>query len=316
MPGSMLSTLAVAALLTLSDPPGDALGQGTLTAPSATLFRERDVFDIRSVSVPDTPTFGLELGMASVRSAFPQVLLELYLTEADTDGSRAGTEALLPGSGMRLPLGQRWHYAVRITGRAAQLFDGRSGAPRDVTEAAGVALSASGTTLRLRTALPRPEHFSLYGMSGSYDPFSPDGWRKLRETSSPWGFSGDQSNPVLDVIADTAEVQEEALAQNVLPEIRASFREPGWLLVAGLGVALAVAALAARIRSSRGGNAPPPLPGALPTMLVTGPETPLSPLYEAEVQRRLGVLAAFGRGDVHFVFDPPKQVLEPEPVMK
>ncbi len=257
----MLGSLAVAALLSLIDPSGDTNGNGTLTAPSATLMREREAFDIVSVSVPEADTFGLRVGMERVSGTFPQAILEFYLTDTDTSGRQTETQtedgqtarpaALLPGSGMRLPTEQAWIYAVRMIGDRAQLFDRRSGEIRNLTDAAGVRLERSGNTLTLTTPLPLPRHFSLYGMSGSFDPLSATGWRELRETTSPWGFAGTQNHPVLDVVAERPALQQEALRLGVLPEIRASFRESGWLFVAGAGVALALGGFAARVTLGR-----------------------------------------------------------------
>lgn len=321
----MLSALAVTALLSLSDPPGDAVGNGTLTAPTATLFRERDTFDLRRVTVPEGDSLVLEVELGRFSTSFPQALVELYLSDTDPAATAsAGSQNLLPGSGLRLPLGQSWRYAVRIVGDEVRLFSGENGSARDITGRAGLRVSVSGNTLRVYTTLPRLERFSLYGVSGSYDPFSTDGWRQLRETPSPWGFSGAQASPVLDVLAETPEQQQQALAQGVLPEVRASVAEGGWLLVAGAGLVLAFAGIVARLSF---GRRPPEqaLPGSElepEVNLEPAPisaSTPLSPLTEAEVQRRVAGLQAAARGEAEFTVlpraKPAAVIVVPEPVM-
>jgi hypothetical protein len=315
----MLGALAVAALLTLSDPPGDARGQGTLTSPTATLFRQRETFDIRTVSVLDSPTFTLEIELGSAQETFPQAVLEFYLSD-NTRSARSGAEALLPGSGMRLPQGQNWHYAVRIIGEDVAVFEGLEGRTRAITEASGAVLARRGSHLTLETALPLPRRFSLFGMSGSYDPFSPNGWRQVRETPSPWGFSGSQGVPVLDVVADTPELQQDALTRGVLPEIRASFREQGWLVVMGVGVAVSLIGFGVRIGLSQ--RAPPrvivlPAPEgeavepASEVTLDTEVRTPLSPLSSAEIMQRLEALGALQRGEAALVGEVRETELEP-----
>ena len=300
----MLDALVLAALLSVTDPPGDAHGLG-LTAPTATLLRQQGAFDIRKLEVLDRETLTLTVTLGGVGGgvgAAPQEILEVYLSSGD-EGD--GTRELLPGSGLQLPPGASWHYAVRIIGDSAQVFSGQGGDRRDVTEPSGARLSVSGSTLTLTTELPLPKRFSVYGMSGSYDPFSPDGWRTLRETPSPWGFSGAAPTPVLDIVAESAAAQEQALSGTVLPEIRASFAQPGWLLVAGVGVVIALAGVAARFVGHR---TEPVLPAAY-----------LGPLTEKGVRRRVGALEALreGRGTLISVADPEtEQPTPPEPVLK
>ena len=207
---------------------------------------------------------------------------------------------------MQLPPGASWRYAVRIVGDSVQVFSGQGGGRRDVTESSGARLSVSGSTLTLTTELPLPRRFSIYGMSGSYDPFSPDGWRTLRETSSPWGFSGNAPTPVLDIVAESPAVQERALEGAVLPEIRASFAQPGWLLVAGAGVVLALAGVVARFTVGR--RTEPVVPA-----------THLAPLTVKLVRQRSGALAALkkGQGKLVAVTAPEtEQPAPPEPVLK
>ncbi len=301
----MLDALVLAALLSVTDPPGDAHGLG-LTAPTATLLRQGGAFDILKLEVLDRDTLTLTVTLGGVGGgvgAAPQEILEVYLSSGDeADGD--GTRELLPGSGLQLPPGASWHYAVRIIGESVQVFSGQGGGRRDVTESSGARLGVSGGTQTLTTELPLPKRFSVYAMSGSYDPFSPDGWRTLRETPSPWGFSGAAPTPVLDIVAESAAVQERALEGAVLPEIRASFAQPGWLLVAGAGVAIALAGVAARFVGRR---TEPILPAKH-----------LAPVTEKMVRQRAGALEALakGQGKLVPVAPEPEQATPLEPVLK
>ncbi len=287
--------LLVAALLSVTDPAGDV---GTnLTAPTATIFRQGDAFDIRSVTVYDAPTLGFSIGLESP-ARFPGALLELYL--GGPASSTAGTE-LLAGSALRLPEGASWRYAFRIAGNDVKVFEQQGGRPVDITEASGAQLGVSGNMLNVRTILPVPEPLSVYGMSGSFDPFSPSGWREVRAKPSPWGFSGRAASPVLDVLADTPEVQARALEQGVLPEVRASVSKPGWLALAGAGVVVACAGLFFRLSSGRRVEVPPALH--------------LAPFTDKDRRRRARVLRDLSRvqGKLVLAKEPPKTDAEPKP---
>ena len=289
--------LFVAALLSVTDPVGDV---GThLTAPMATALRQGDAFDIRSLTVFDTSTLTFSISLEHV-TRFPGAVLELYLGESAPSETFA-TE-LLRGSALRLPSGASWRYAFRIIGDEVEVFNGQNGDATDITRASGAQLSISGNTLTVKTDLAVPERLSVYGMSGSFDPFSEAGWRRVRAELSPWGFSGAATSPVLDILADTPEAQERALEQGVLPEIRASVSEPGWLTLAGAGVAVALAGFAARLRWGRREESLPPA-------------LHLAPFTEHDRRQRARILRDLSQVKAKLVLagEPPKPDAQPAP---
>ncbi len=99
--------------------------------------------------------------------------------------------------------------------------------------------------MRLPWQLDPEATIDVYAMVGVHDPFSPHGWRQLADSPSPWAFSGsEQVTPVIDLLAESAEVQSDALRRGVLPMPP---REPGmslplspwlWLMIGGLALAL------------------------------------------------------------------------------
>lgn len=100
------------------------------------------------------------------------------------------------------------------------------------------------------------ERLELFAMTGVHDPFSPDGWRKLSELTSPWAYSGaGQISPVIDLLAPDQEAQATALATGVLPVPTRTVSNKlltspwVWLMVGGL--LLAVLGLVMRSRVSR-----------------------------------------------------------------
>lgn len=234
----MTPVLLLTALLSVADPQGDAIGQGNLTPPTAVEFRAPGIFDVQHIDVLDEASFGFELTMGQLTNpwqlpnGFSFPIIEIYLSTHSS-----GQTALLPGSNMNLAAGQRWNYAFRITGDEFEVYRATDQAlPSNVTELVGARLELHGNVLRVHTNITMPERFSVFGMVGSYDPFTETGWRAVTAEPSPWAFSSrEPSVPVIDVIADSFGMQRAALAQGVLPEIRSAVRHDGWLIVAAVG---------------------------------------------------------------------------------
>jgi hypothetical protein len=247
----MIEALFLAAILSVTDPAGDTHGDGSLRAPTDVVFRTPGVFDVETFDVHDTPELGFSLTMGHLNNpwglpnGFSLPIIEIYL-----DTGEEGLEALLPGSGMRLPPGRTWNYAFRMTGDSFEVFapDNVTGEPTLITTALGAQLTVQDNTLIITTRLERPQVFSMYGMVGGYDPFRDNGWRPVLAQSSPWAFTSPvQGLPVVDVIADTAELQEQAIRLGILPEMRSSAQNSRWLLVAGLGALLGLIGVAGRL---------------------------------------------------------------------
>ena len=301
----MFEVLFVAALLNVTDPAGD-VGRN-LTPPTAAAFRQEGAFDLRNVTVYRTQALTFSVTLEN-QARFPGAILELYF--GNSPDEPPGTETLLPGSALRLPAGASWRYAFRVVGNRVQVFRGQGGVEADITEASGARLSISGTTLTVTTRLPVPAPLSVYGITGSYDPFSSSSWRALRAEPSPWGFAGMAASPVLDVLADTPEVQARALAQGVLPEVRASVSKPGWLALAGVGALLAFAGLGVSLGLGRRVNLQAKAP----------PVSYLTPFTEADRRRRARVLRDLSRVEGKLTLAEPPPLLEPtaapaEPVL-
>lgn len=266
----MIAALTLATLLSVSDPVGDAVGNGALVPPTAVVFRTPGAFDIQELIVPDAETFGFRLSMTQLHNpwnlanGFSLPIIEIYLSD-DTPAERLAPEqppvperrALLPGSQMQLAEGTGWSYAFRLTGDRFTVYGvSPQGELIELTDDLGAYLYTEDNTLVVTTNLPVPERFSLYGMTGSYDPFSEHGWRTLTTTPGPWVLSSDaQQVPVIDVIADSFEVQRRAIDSATLPQIRASFQQDYWLFVVFGGLAITFLGLLGRlIAYLRGAN--------------------------------------------------------------
>jgi hypothetical protein len=279
----VIHALILASLLTLHDPVGDAFGNGNLLPPTDVVFRTPGVFDAQLLEVPDTPTFSIRLTMGRLNNpwdlpyGFSLPIIEFYL-----DTGAEGERYLLPGSGMNLPPGTTWNYALRITGESlAVLAPGiEAGQPIDITDSAGARLSVEGDTIIVTTELPRPTRFSLYGMVGSYDFFDPTGWRPVLPEPTAGAFgSPTQQVRAIDILAEDLESQARAIDTGILPEIRPQARRDGWLQLMGLGVLLALVGVAGRLfaRPRPVRSAPPPeAPEPEPVLALPPPLQPIT----------------------------------------
>lgn len=246
-----------------------------LRAPTSPLFGDVAWYDLVALrwSDPGAWPAWLEIELAAVDTGGAGPLgLRQPIVEVYVDDGSGGATALLPGSGLRMPPGDGWRYAARVTG------DGAWGWRVDpVTErwstpeplAAGV----DGRVVRIAWPWPRPEDARVYAISGVHDPFSADGWRAFSPTPSPWAFSaGDPVGPpVVDVLPGDAAAWERVRASGELrraptPAPVGDGRSARWWWLMAVGLATAVVGLWWRHRT---GGAPP---AAEP-----GPETPPAP---------------------------------------
>ncbi len=269
----MISALVLAAVLTIVDPSGDALGDGSLSYPTAEVFRVPDTLDARELSVSGGETFAFSLTMAQITNpwelehGFSLPIIELYVNTREAGGSAE----LLPGSGMRLPQGVLWNYAFRISGESVELLyaDPVTGTVRDVTQRYDVRLELIDTTLVVTTALPRPRHFSLYGVLGGYDPWDPSRWRRVAPAAEPFAFGSPSQAATgiraVDVLTETPEQQLAAIQSGVLPEIRAPERQGRWLFVIAAGLVIALLGSLSRLYLEYKSKYQRPQPGPIPS---------------------------------------------------
>ena len=236
--------LALTALLSFTDPQGDANGDGSLQAPTAAVNRTIGSLDITQLELYDTETLSFGLQFASLNNPFNYPkgfsfpIIEIYLDNPETQGSNT----LLPGSEMTLPNGAFWDYAFKLTGDAIAVFEASPQGITDITSRSAAKPSISGDTLNLQTSLPRPQDLNLYALAGNYSPFSETGWMPTSSSSSPWAYSSEtQTSPVVEVVASTVEKQQLAIQSGVLPaiEVKRSQVNP-WFYMMFVGIAVAL----------------------------------------------------------------------------
>jgi hypothetical protein len=218
-----------------------------LRPPTSPVFADPAWYDLVALRWRDgiEPALEIELGAIDPagQGAFGmrQPIIEVYVD----DGSGGATE-LLPGSGLRMPDGDGWRTALRLTGDGAWWW-------RVDAEGGGVApplalpFEVEGRVVRVAWPLAVPEGARVYAISGVHDPFSVDGWRRFTEAPSPWAFAAEEPGPpVVDVLPGDAATWERMRATGMLQRatMPAGSRGPlaGWVwwLLMGLGMALAV----------------------------------------------------------------------------
>jgi hypothetical protein len=247
---SLLARLAVglsltfALLLPAAAAPAPS-GAAELVPPMATRFADLAWYQVVDASVlggSDRLRLRVELGAIDPSGGLPlgitQPIVELYL-----DTGPGGASHLLPGSGMRMPEGDGWNVAVRLTGDGAWGWLADEEGAVDVAHPVPVDAVASGRTIDVLTPFAAAPGARLYVITGVYDPFRADGWRPTTRDASPWAFSSPAvSLPVVDVFPGDGAAKARALAQGVLPRPSGPAFDVGggaWvaLMLLGLGVA-------------------------------------------------------------------------------
>lgn len=252
---AILALLAGAGLGT-SSAQVDAAGDGSLRPPTAPRYSDPAWYDLLDVRLLEGDPIRITVTMAAVDDSgglpigITQPIIEVYL-----DTAPEGVEALLPGSGLSMPLGEGWQLAFRITGDGAWGWQADPQGNVDLAAPVPIEVIVDGRDLTLLTPFQRPEEPPrVYAISGVYDPFRPDGWRPLTRDASAWAFSSPtQVVPVVDVFPSDLEQRAAALARGELP--RQVRRGPGdlgtwsWIALMLMGLAVALAGVVLRVRS-------------------------------------------------------------------
>jgi hypothetical protein len=249
-----------------------------LTAPTSPVYADGAWYDIVAVRWnQDDAAVVLEIELGAIDPAgvgdigMRQPIIEVYVDEG-----QGGATDLLPGSGLRMPPGTGWSQALRLTGDGAWWWqvvaDGeRLAPPRSLP------VEVAGRVARVTWPTDVAADARVYAISGVYDPFSSDGWRRFTETPSPWAFAAEVPGPpVVDVLPGDAAAWEQMRSSGELPPpaARPGARGPGgtwpWWALMLLGMGMAIAGLVWRARG------PTPVPvGVSPTDGADPPEGPV-----------------------------------------
>lgn len=237
----MISALILTALLNVTDPSHDVTSPEIIPTVHVLGNPDTAVFDVEKLEILEGDTFSFALDMRALDNpwdlpyGFSFPIIEVYLNNHASDANDDIKGALLEGSGMRLADDEAWEYAFKITGDGLIVYRVVNQQAQDVSDTLQASLERQGSRLIIKTQLPMFDDYSLYGVVGSYDPFSQSGWRDL---SSYQPDSNTSQLAVLDIIASEADIQAKALQTNTLPRIYPAKRNTGWLRFVVAGISL------------------------------------------------------------------------------
>lgn len=241
---TLLALLAV--LFHIADPASDAIGDGTLTPPTAPLYASSAVFDIRELTLhaTDDGELTVVLEMATLErdgdyeNGFRSLIADVYLDTAPGGENMLNT----PGEWLLEP-DETWNYLVRITP------DGTYGLAPDMELVDADELVTTVHESQIIVALPSTllaaEEYEpyAYALTGLYDPFAANLWREVESAPSPWAFSSDAAlpTPVLDITAADFDIQAKAFENRVLPKEHVTVsRSLIWIAVMFAGLLIAI----------------------------------------------------------------------------
>lgn len=241
---TLLALLTV--LFTITDPPSDAIGDGTLTPPTAALYASSAVFDIHELTLQGTNDGELLVSLtlaelekdADYANGFRSLVADIYL-----DVAPGGENALVTPGEWLLEPDEGWQYLVRITPDGTYGFT--PGTEPHNAELLPTEIDGTTVLVHLPTSLRVAEEYEpyAYALTGLYDPFAADAWRAVSNVPSPWSFSSDAlvPNPVLDITAPDFEQQEAAMEHRVLPKQHVTISHSlAWVAVMIIGLLVAV----------------------------------------------------------------------------
>ncbi len=200
------SVLAAGTILfSVSDPQGDALGDGVYALPST--VKDSSVLDLRTFTASDVnQKLELRLSFGSVQNperapnGFSEPVIDVFLNT-----ERGGLEEL-GNTGFHSPPGRGWRYHLHVSGWNAQLETAKN-APQNARVSSKVSVRVEGANIVLSTQLPS-DAYRYWAFMSLYDPLSKNGVREVSSEASALKLSSNlQDAPtVLDVLSPTSQV--------------------------------------------------------------------------------------------------------------
>jgi C-terminal binding-module, SLH-like, of glucodextranase len=202
-PSSAFATGTV--LYSVSDPQGDAFGDGVYALPST--ITDARTLDLRTFTASDAAQkLELRLSFGSVQNpehapnGFSQAAIDIFLNT-----ERGGMEEL-GVTGFHTPPGRGWRYHLHVSGWNAQLETAKN-APQDARVSEKVDVQVDGANIVLSTQLPA-DAYRYWVFISLYDPLSKNGVQEVGSEVSALKLSSNlQDAPsVLDVLSATSQV--------------------------------------------------------------------------------------------------------------
>jgi C-terminal binding-module, SLH-like, of glucodextranase len=192
-------------LYSVSDPRGDALGDGVYALPST--VTDPSTLDLRTFTASDIgQKLELRLSFDSVQNpehapnGFSAPVIDVFLNT-----ERGGIEEL-DMTGFHTPPGRGWRYHLRVNGWNAQLETAHN-APAEARVSSKVKVQVDGANIVLSTQLPA-DAYRYWAFVSLYDPLSKHGIQEVGSEISTFRLSSNlQDAPTaLDVLSSTSQV--------------------------------------------------------------------------------------------------------------
>jgi C-terminal binding-module, SLH-like, of glucodextranase len=203
---SISSALAAGTVLySVSDPQGDALGDGVYGLPIT--VTDASTLDLRTFTATDTAQkLELRLSFGSVQNperapnGFSAAVIDIFLNT-----ERGGIEEL-GKTGFHSPPGRGWRYHLRANGWNAQLETAKN-APQGARVSSKVTVQVDGANIVLSTQLPA-DAYRYWAFVSLYDPLSKSGVQEVSSEASAFHLSSNlQDAPTsLDVLSPSSQV--------------------------------------------------------------------------------------------------------------
>ncbi len=192
-------------LFSVSDPQGDALGDGVYALPST--VKDGSVLDIRTFTASEVnQKLELKISFGSVQNperapnGFSEPVIDVFL-----NSERGGIEEF-GSTGFHSPPGRGWRYHLRVNGWNA-LLETAKNAPQAAQVSSRVGVVVDGANIVLTTQLPG-DAYRYWAFVSLYDPLSKYGVTEVSSVASALRLSSNlQDAPtVLDVLSPTSQV--------------------------------------------------------------------------------------------------------------
>lgn len=248
----MLGTaLAASLLLSLSDPIGDANGDGTYQLPSSLSDEQKASLDLRSFEAyNNNGSLQLEIGLSALANplnspmGFSVPEIDVYIKTA------LGGAHILGSSGFRTPNTSGWQYHIKINPFRARIFEqkeGQSKATERAIEDFKLKIETKGSKVIINSTISNTA-YSYWVTTSLYDPLTPDGIQMAGTMAGPYTLATSlpHSPSAIDVLYEKR--QSGLYATRVLPPIgKNEDHRPWFLLAIGMVAALVSLVLTAAI---------------------------------------------------------------------
>jgi hypothetical protein len=205
LPSLSSSMAAGTVLYSVSDPQGDALGDGVYALPST--VTDASSLDLRTfTAIDNAQKLELQLSFGSLQNperapnGFSAPVIDVFINT-----ERGGIEEL-GMTGFHSPPGRGWRYHLHVNGWNSYLETAQN-APQNARVSSKVKVQVDGANVVLGTQLPA-DAYRYWALVSLYDPLSKQGVQEVSSEASALRLSSNLQDPpsVLDILSPSSQV--------------------------------------------------------------------------------------------------------------